>query len=52
MEKQGVIKDGVTPPEKEKTDKEAAAPSPQQLEQDPVRRMTDKVADKTKSEKP
>jgi len=46
MEKQGVIKAGLTPPEEKDDVKKAAVATPAQLEQDPTRRMADTVASK------
>jgi len=51
MEKRGVIEPGRTPPEKPAKEKKAATPTPQQLEQDPTRRLADRVADETKADK-
>jgi len=49
MEKQGVIKDGVTPPEGDDGVKRAAKPTLAQLEQDPTRRLADQVVDQMDS---
>jgi hypothetical protein len=50
MEKQGVIREGVTPPENADKDKQAADEKQgkrkeDELEQDPIRRLSDRVAD-------
>ena len=52
MEKQGIIKEGVTPPEQtdESEPKCAAAQTPEMLEQDPTRRLIDVVAKETEAD--
>jgi len=49
MEKQGVIKRGLTKPESDAKEKQASSQTIEQLAQDPVKRMADTVADKTEA---
>jgi hypothetical protein len=52
MEKQGIIKEGVTPPEQASEDKPkcASVQTPEMLEQDPTRRLIDVVAKETEAD--
>lgn len=53
MEKQGIVKDGVTPPERKPGEKQASKPAtPEKLADNPSKRLADGAAAAIRQQKP